>query len=51
MKGMIIDCRYVVKVKELMEKAKLPTPRKKEYLMGDGEILPIVLYTVKGWDV
>ncbi len=48
---MIIDCNYIVKVKELMEKVKLPTPRKKGYLQGDGEILPIVLYTVKGWDV
>ena len=48
---MIIDCKYIVKVKDLMEKAKLPTPRKREWLQGDGETLPIVLYTVKGWDI
>ena len=51
MKGFTVDCKYIVKVKDLMEKAKLPTPWKKRYLQGDGEILPIVLYTVKGWDV
>ena len=44
--GTNIDCKYIVRVRKLMEIARLPRPRKRTHLKGDGEILPIV---VVGW--
>ena len=42
-KGYTIDCRYVIRVSELMECLKLPYPRRKQkYLVNDGEVLPII---------
>lgn len=43
MKGYIIDCRYVIRVTDLMECLHLPYPRRKNELINDGEILPIIL--------
>lgn len=44
MKGYIIDCKYVVRVSELMKIINLPAPRKKtRYLKGDGELLPLIV--------
>ena len=42
MKGYIIDCRYVIRVCDLMECLKLPYPRRKNELINDGERLPII---------
>ena len=42
-KGYSIDCRYVVRVSELMKNINLPAPRKRtKFLINDGEILPII---------
>ena len=43
MKGYIIDCRYVVSVKKLMENLNLPFARRKGFLRNDDEILKIIL--------
>lgn len=43
MKGFIVDCKLVVRVKDLMEVLNLPTPRKRVYLKGDGELLPLII--------
>ena len=51
MKGYTIDCNYIIPVKKIMQTLRLPRPRRKQYLQGDGETLPIILYTVKGWDI
>ena len=41
--GTNIDCKYIVRVRKLMEIAMLPRPRKRiTHLKGDGEILPII---------
>ena len=37
---------YLIRVKDYM----LPRPTPKDYLEDNDEILPIVRYTVKGWD-
>ena len=37
---------YLIRVRDLM----LPRPTPKDYLEDNDEILPIVRYTVKGWD-
>ena len=37
---------YLIRVRDLM----LPRPTPKDYLEDDHEILPIVRYTVQGWD-
>ena len=42
MKGIIIDCKYIVRVKDLMKFNKLPKPRKR-LLDSDGSILPVIL--------
>lgn len=43
-KGYTIDCRYVVRVSELMKNINLPAPRKRtRYLKGDGELLPLIV--------
>ena len=41
MKGYTIDCNYIVRVKDLMEMAKLPRPRKR-LIDNDGSILPLI---------
>jgi hypothetical protein len=42
MKGYTIDCKYVVRVKNLMRIANLPRPRKR-LLDSDGTRLPLIL--------
>jgi hypothetical protein len=37
---------YLIRVRDLM----LPRPTPKDYLEDNDEILPIVRYTVQGWD-
>ncbi len=37
---------YLIRVKDLM----LPRPTPKDYLEDNDEKLPIIRYTVKGWD-
>ena len=40
-KGYTIDCKYIRRVNDYMT---LPRPRKRRmYLIGDGEILPIII--------
>ena len=39
MKGYTIDCKYLVKVVDFM----YPRPTMKQYLLGDGEILPLII--------
>ena len=41
MKGYTIDCKYIVRVKDLMKIAELPRPTKK-LLDSDGTILPLI---------
>ena len=41
MRGYTIDCRYVVRVCDLMKIAELPRPTKK-LLDSDGTILPLI---------
>ena len=40
--GVNIDCRYVIRVKDLMRIAELPRPRKR-LLDSDGTVLPLIL--------
>ena len=41
--GTNIDCKYIIRVRKLMQIAMLPRPRKRiTHLKGDGEILPII---------
>ena len=43
MKGFIVDCNYVVRVKEIMWDVNLPYPRKKSNVLWNGdESLPII---------
>ena len=45
MKGYIIDCDYVIRVKDYMERVELPRPTLREnVIVNDGEVLPIVLF-------
>jgi hypothetical protein len=37
---------YLIRVRDLM----LPRPTPKDYLVDDNEHLPIIRYTVQGWD-
>ena len=37
-----IDCRYIIRVSELMKISELPRPSKRNVLIGDDEILPII---------
>ena len=37
---------YLIRVRDLM----LPRPTPKDYLEDNDEKLPIIRYTVKGWD-
>ena len=37
---------YLIRVRDLM----LPRPTPKDYLEDNDETLPIIRYTVKGWD-
>lgn len=41
MKGYIIDCKYVIRVKDLMRIAELPRPNRK-LIDSDGTILPLI---------
>ena len=41
--GVNIDCNYVIRVSKLMKIMRLPRPRKKVFLRGDGEIIPIIM--------
>lgn len=43
MKGYIIDCDYIICVKKLMKDFDLPFPKKKCFLKGDDELLPLIL--------
>ena len=43
MKGFTVDCRYVVKVSKLMGLLHLPYPRRRNVIINDGEVLPIIL--------
>ena len=42
MKGYTIDCRYIVRVKDLMKIAELPRPTRR-LLDCDGSRLPLIL--------
>ena len=42
--GVNIDCRYVVRVKNLMKAAELPRPNKR-LLDSDGSRLPLITVT------
>lgn len=41
MKGYTIDCKYIINVKEEMEKAMLPYPRRR-LRDSDGSVLPLI---------
>ena len=41
-----MNTEYLIRVRDLM----LPRPTPKDYLEDNDEILPIVRYTVQGWD-
>lgn len=45
--GVNIDCRYIIRVKDLMDAAKLPSPNKR-LLDYDGTILPLITITCEG---
>lgn len=45
MKGYIIDCDYLIRVKDYQE--QLPRPRKKQLLDIDGSILPLITVEVE----
>ena len=46
--GVNIDCRYVIRVKDLMKLAKLPRPTKR-IVDEDGNRIPIVTITCEVW--
>lgn len=46
--GVNIDCKYLIRVKKIMETVNLPRPTKKKFLIGDGEILQII--KVHSWN-
>ena len=47
MRGIIIDCDYIIRVSDYMEK-KVPLPRpRKRLLTGDNEFLPIITVEVE----
>ena len=42
MKGFVIDCNFLIRVCDLMEQLRLPYPRRRNTLVNDDEILPII---------
>ena len=42
MKGYTIDCKYIIRVSDLMQDVYLPRPTKKNVIVNYGEVLPII---------